>query len=98
MYAPCQRNIQRYPTREIGTFVISYRATTYGADERWAGKILENVEKMRDDGGAAETAEAVTRERKERKRGRRREERRETERSRGITRSEETGNGDERVE
>ncbi|KYN02227.1 hypothetical protein ALC62_07011 [Cyphomyrmex costatus] len=49
--------------REIGTFVISSRAATYGTDETWAGKILRNVS------GA-----------------------------RGVTRSEETWNGDERAE
>ena len=29
--------------KEIGTFVISSRAATYGADETWAGKILGNM-------------------------------------------------------
>lgn len=43
------------------------RATTYGTDERWAGKILENVEKMRDDEAAA-VAGAVTKGRREKKR------------------------------
>lgn len=65
--------------REIGTFVISSRAATYGADETWAGKILGNSKKR------------GSRERERNAEGR-------VSGARGITRSEETWNGDERAE
>lgn len=66
--------------REIGTFVISSCAATYGAGETWAGKILGNVKKEGAAGGGDGTPAG-------RASG-----------ARGITRSEETRNGDERAE
>ncbi|KYN40508.1 hypothetical protein ALC56_05453, partial [Trachymyrmex septentrionalis] len=68
---PTAREIIRiiYEAKEIGTFVISSRAATYGADEMRAGKILGNMKEEGRVSGA-----------------------------RGITRSEETWNGDGRAE
>lgn len=50
--------------REIGTFVISSRAATYGADETWAGKIQGNAKEEEGNGtpeGQVSGARGITR-------------------------------------
>lgn len=84
MHASCQRNIQRYE----GLGDRNFRHILQSCDlrnEREAGRKnpRENVEEMRDDERGDDSG---------------RQGKKKTEENRGITRSEETGNGDERAE
>lgn len=80
-------NVTKTKERKIGTSVVSSRATTYGADERFNGKILKKVEELSSKGRGRGQQKGWQRKREG-----------ELEGLEGVMKSEGTRNGDEIAE